>query len=258
MERASGFEPAMSSLGSYNGGVPRAVGARLLSPLHKGKARPPRARLIAPNDQHAVSGAPLLAMSYKSDSERRSENHNPASSNYGDASFPEEDDEKRSPEDWFLEGGDLGAPDLSVAPWGSARTARNTEKSNDSEAEGLSFALSERIELLQGRIEALQKDIAKRGALHRSIRRAVQEELIELGHLLGEVKVWSLGVSPSVDGRRTNLEREAIALRKAGWEERLRHWRDIVWLEKELSEALERYKLAGAARGLTGDDSGKG
>ena len=198
-----------------------------------------------------------MPMSYKSNSERSSESHDAGSASYGDPGFPDEDHERQLSDDWFLEGEDLGGSELSTTPWAGTHAGRDTEKTNDSEAQGLSFALSERIELLQGRIQALQKDILKRGQLHRSIRRAVQDELTELSHLLREVKVWSLGVSPSVDGRRTNLEREAIALRKASWEERLRHWRDIVWLEKELQDALERYKLAGAARGLTGDDSGK-
>jgi len=125
------------------------------------------------------------------------------------------------------------------------------ERSPGEDLPGLSFALSERIGLLQERIDTPRKQTAKRRKLHRSVQKAVKGELRELEHLLREVKVWSLGVSPSVDGRRTNLEREAIGLKKTSWEERLRHWRDLVWLEKELQEVLERYKLAGAARGLT-------
>ena len=117
------------------------------------------------------------------------------------------------------------------------------------------MALSERIGLLQERIDTLRQQTAKRRRLHRSVQKAVNGELRELEHLLQEVKVWSLGVNPSVDGRRTNLEREAISLRKTGWEERLRHWRDLVWLEKEMQQALERYKLAAAAQGLTEPDA---
>jgi hypothetical protein len=50
--------------------------------------------------------------------------------------------------------------------------------------------------------------------------------------------------------RRTNLEREILALKKAGWDERLRCWRDLVMLKKELREALEEYHLILSAEGL--------
>jgi len=114
----------------------------------------------------------------------------------------------------------------------------------------LSGTLADRIALLRERIDALKKATARRRRLHRTVQGAVRTELRDLDHLLRDVRVWSLGVSPSVDGRRTNLERETIALKRAGWEERLRHWRDLVWLEKELHEAIERYRLSRAAEGL--------
>ena len=116
----------------------------------------------------------------------------------------------------------------------------------------LSSTLSERLDVLRERIESLQRQIAERGELHQAFQDAVRAELEELDHLLGHVRIWSLGVAPSVDGRRTNLERETIGLKKTGWEETLRHWRDIAWMEKELQDAVERYKLAKAAEGLTG------
>jgi len=194
-------------------------------------------------------------MSYNPGPRRKSEHRDQDSGSYNGAGFFNEDDEEHARGGWFPDDGDVGSG-LSDFPWPSTSTDRQRE-ADDREAEGLSFALSERMELLQSRIETLQKNIIKRGTLHRSIRRAIEDELTELGHLLSDVKVWSLGVNASVDSRRTNLEREAIALKKTGWEERLRHWRDIVSLEKELADALERYALAGAARGLTGDGKGK-
>ena len=115
----------------------------------------------------------------------------------------------------------------------------------------MSGTLSERLDLLRQRIESLQQEIAERRRLHSIFQDAVQAELVEIGHLLDHVRIWSLGVNASVDGRRTHLEREAIALRKTSWEETLRHWKDLVWMEKELQEVVERYKLAQAAEGLT-------
>jgi hypothetical protein len=114
-----------------------------------------------------------------------------------------------------------------------------------------SGTLSDRLDLLRDRIESLQQEIAERKRLHDALQQAIEAELTALDHLLEHVRIWSLGENASVDGRRTNLEREVIALKKAGWEENLRHWKDLVWMEKELQDVVERYKLARAAEGLT-------
>lgn len=146
---------------------------------------------------------------------------------------------------------DAERPDRPAALWPGVPADRDAERDRAGDLPGLGFALSERLDLLKARIDTLLREAAKRRKLHRFVQKAVKGELRELDHLLRDVKVWSLGVSPSVDGRRTNLEREAISLKKTAWEERLRHWRDLVWLEKELQEALERYRLATTAQGLT-------
>jgi len=93
-------------------------------------------------------------------------------------------------------------------------------------------------------------DIHKREKLEEETLEKVDVENAGLEFLLGQVRTWSLGNYPSVDMRRTNLEREIIALKKAGWDERLRCWRDLVMLKKELREALEEYHLILAAEGL--------
>ena len=93
-------------------------------------------------------------------------------------------------------------------------------------------------------------DIHKREKLEEETLEKVDVENAGLEFLLGQVRTSSLGNYPSVDMRRTNLEREIIALKKAGWDERLRCWRDLVMLKKELREALEEYHLILAAEGL--------
>jgi len=50
--------------------------------------------------------------------------------------------------------------------------------------------------------------------------------------------------------RRTNLEREILAMKKVEWDERLRCWRDLIMLKKELREALEEYHLVVSAESL--------
>ena len=194
-------------------------------------------------------------MSYRSGVRKRSENPDPDSGSYVDPNVLGEDWEESTPDALFLGMNDLPTINVPRAPWADTSTDREVQSnlSEDVESVGLPGALAERIRLLQEQIEMFRRGITKRKKLHRSVQAAVRTELRELDHLLRDVKVWSLGVSSSVDGRRTNLEREAIALKKAGWEEQLKHWRDIVWLEKELQNVIERYKLASAAHGLTGD-----
>ena len=114
----------------------------------------------------------------------------------------------------------------------------------------LGATLSQRKELLKQRLEELTADIHKREKLEQQMLEKADIETTGLEHLLGNVKNFSPGNYPSVDGRRTNLEREIIALKKAGWDERLRCWRDLVAMKKELREALEEYHLILSAEGL--------
>jgi len=114
----------------------------------------------------------------------------------------------------------------------------------------LGATLSQRKKLLKERIEELIADIHKREKLEGEMLEKADVEGAGLEFLLGQVRTWSLGNYPSVDMRRTNLEREILALKKAGWDEQLRCWRDLVMLKKELREALEEYHLILSAEGL--------
>jgi len=114
----------------------------------------------------------------------------------------------------------------------------------------LGATLSQRKKLLKERIEELIEDIHKREKHEGQMLEKAEIESTGLEFLLGQVRTWSLGNYPSVDMRRTNLEREILALKKAGWDERLRCWRDLVMLKKELREALEEYHLILSAEGL--------
>ena len=213
-------------------------------------------------------------MSGKSGRRERGEYRDRGRGSYGDITSPGIDDEPLVDDDWLAdsEAGDFvdkriaellrdeareeGEPagklegGRSLAPFQSGDPTATLE--GDETRGLLSSTLSERLDVLRERIESLQRQIAERGELHQAFQDAIRAELEELDHLLGHVRIWSLGVAPSVDGRRTNLERETIGLKKTGWEETLRHWRDIAWMEKELQDAVERYKLAKAAEGLPG------
>lgn len=114
----------------------------------------------------------------------------------------------------------------------------------------LGATLSQRKKLLKERLEELIADIHKREKLEGQMLEKADVEGAGLEFLLGQVRTWSLGNYPSVDMRRTNLEREILALKKAGWDEQLRCWRDLVMLKKELREALEEYHLILSVEGL--------
>jgi len=114
----------------------------------------------------------------------------------------------------------------------------------------LGGTLSQRKDLLSQRLKELTADIRKRERLESEMLEKADIETAGLEHLLGKVKDFAPGNYPSVDGRRTNLEREVITLKKVGWDERLRCWRDLVMLKKELREALEEYHLILSAEGL--------
>ena len=107
----------------------------------------------------------------------------------------------------------------------------------------LGTTLTRRKQLLGDRIRDLAADIARRQELEEHLLDNAELEDTSLRMLLDQVDGFSPGNYPSVDGRRTNLEREILALKKAGWDERLRCWRDSVMLKKELREALEEYHL---------------
>lgn len=124
----------------------------------------------------------------------------------------------------------------------------NNERPKPSPA--LGATLSQRKDLLSQRLRELTADIRKRERLEVEMLEKADMETVNVEHLLGKVKDFSPGSYPSVDGRRTNLEREIITLKKAGWDERLRCWRDLVMLKKELREALEEYHLILSAEGL--------
>ena len=117
----------------------------------------------------------------------------------------------------------------------------------------LGATLSQRKTLLKERIDELLADIRRRERLEQRLLERADEEGAGLELLLGWVRDFSPGNYPSVDARRTNLERDILALKKASWDEQLRCWRDLVMLKKELRQVLEEYHLVLSAEGISGE-----
>ena len=132
---------------------------------------------------------------------------------------------------------------LTVSPIPFLSNARSGGTGRTETPSSLGTTLTRRKQLLGDRIRDLAADIARREELEEQLLDNAELEDSSLRMLLGQVDGFSPGNYPSVDGRRTNLEREILALKKAGWDERLRSWRDSVMLKKELREALEEYHL---------------
>jgi len=139
---------------------------------------------------------------------------------------------------------------FSQLPLGLLASQKQTKDEESKLSPALGATLSQRKELLSQRLKELTADIRKRERLESEMLEKADMETVNVEHLLGRVKDFSPGSYPSVDGRRTNLEREIITLKKVGWDERLRCWRDLVAMKKELREALEEYHLILSAEGL--------
>lgn len=122
----------------------------------------------------------------------------------------------------------------------------------------LSGTLGERMRLLRDAVSEIKTQMGQRKQIHTRLLKQVGRELFEMDLLLKDVRVWSLGENPSVDSRRTNLEREELSLKKIRWDEQLRRWRDLVALSKELREAMAEYQLVRSARGIAKGRRGKG
>jgi len=139
---------------------------------------------------------------------------------------------------------------FSQFPSGLFSEHEQTKDEQTKPSAALGATLSQRKDLLTQRLKELIADIRKRERLEAEMLEKADMECVNVEHLLDRVKYFSPGNYPSVDGRRTNLEREIITLKKVGWDERLRCWRDLVMLKKELREALEEYHLILSAEGL--------
>ena len=169
--------------------------------------------------------------------------------NFTSADIEDEEDEFRHL-DLTFEEAEPGRhfPTSGSRPFLPGRDSSGSEHPSPSPV--LGATLSQRKKLLKERLEELIEDIHKRERLEGQMLEKADVEGAGLEFLLGQVRTWSLGNYPSVDMRRTNLEREILALKKAGWDEQLRCWRDMVMLKKELREALEEYHLILSVEGL--------
>jgi hypothetical protein len=138
-------------------------------------------------------------------------------------------------------------------PWIGFGLSPGQEQISDSHAKPqavLGTTLSQRKQLLKEHISELRADIRRRERLQERLLEKTGLQTTDMEHLLGTVKSFSLGSYPSVDMRRTHLERQITALENRSLDEQIRCWKDLVALKKELREVLEEYHLILSAEGL--------
>ena len=120
-----------------------------------------------------------------------------------------------------------------------------SEADEESDVMGMFGRLvSQDIEALKEWIEEVSQEIETRKELKRELVSKLQDGVESVRSLVDEVEHWEPGYKPSVNGRRTNLEKECLALKREERLQELNAWRDISMLRRQLRELLKEYKEA--------------
>ena len=104
--------------------------------------------------------------------------------------------------------------------------------------------LSQDLETLKEWVEEVCQEIESRKELKRELVSKLQDGVESVRSLLDEIERWEPGYKPSVNGRRTNLEKERLALKREERLQELNAWRDISMLRRQLRELLKEYREA--------------
>ena len=117
---------------------------------------------------------------------------------------------------------------------------------NQHEPDGLSRVITgtfeEKLEILKEAIEEIDSEIGIRKELSRKSRLDLNHSRGWLSDSLREFDGWQFGYKPSVDFRRTALERELLGIYREVRQDQQRTFSDIVSLKKERRSLLMEYK----------------
>ena len=108
----------------------------------------------------------------------------------------------------------------------------------------LSKLMSQDVQTLKQWMDEVSREIESRKELKLELVSRLRDSVDEVQSLIDGIEHWEPGYRPSVDGRRTGLEKEFLSL---GREERLQElnaWRDISILKRQLRELLKEYMEA--------------
>ncbi len=110
--------------------------------------------------------------------------------------------------------------------------------------------LSARREFLSRSVEEIRADLDSRHRLHEDTFSSIEADLRRLRLDRGYLDNWAAGYEPSVESRKSALDKGIADLREALVGEDLAFWRDSIGLHRELREAIGAGHLAEAAGGL--------
>lgn len=94
-------------------------------------------------------------------------------------------------------------------------------------------------------VEEIRADIDARHRLHEEVVVSIDEDIRRLKLDRGYLNNWAAGCEPSVESRKSALDREIAGLREALIRESVGYWHDITALHKDLREALDAEQMAG-------------
>jgi len=100
------------------------------------------------------------------------------------------------------------------------------------------------VDLLRKWIREIQVQLKARGDLRDYFLNELDENVSHLYDYIHDIKHWEPGYKPSVDQRRSSLERELLDLREERRTQVLSFWRDVSDLEKELRTLEQEYEKA--------------
>ncbi|MBU0515439.1 MAG: hypothetical protein KJ621_11760 [Proteobacteria bacterium] len=108
--------------------------------------------------------------------------------------------------------------------------------------QALSGTFEERLAILREAIEEIDLEIGLRVGMSRAFKGALQGESNWIGFKLRQFDRWHWGDKPSVDFRRTALERELLSIYREMRSQSQRAFTDIAGLKKERRKLLMEYK----------------
>jgi hypothetical protein len=120
---------------------------------------------------------------------------------------------------------------------------RESDKDEDAMS-AFSRLVSRDAQTLREWVEEVSGEIESRRRLRRELISRLSDGVQGVQSLIDEIEHWTPGYKPSVDGRRTGLEREYLNLRREERLQELNAWRDISILKRQLRELLREYREA--------------
>jgi hypothetical protein len=104
--------------------------------------------------------------------------------------------------------------------------------------------LSHDVQALREWMEEVSQEIESRRKLRHDSISKLSDGVEKVQYLIDRIEHWEPGYKPSVDTRKTGLEKEYLSLKREERIQELNAWRDISVLKRQLRELLREYREA--------------